>query len=78
VSTRRPTLRFRDEVGDIDRLHQGAQCARRHGADLGSVVEVTQSYGPDPVIRYNGYPAADLSAAGINPALLSSHQAIER
>jgi multidrug efflux pump len=39
------------------------------------VVDITPSYGPDPVVRYNGYPAADLQA-GINPALLSSQQAI--
>ena len=38
---------------------------------IGSVVDVKQSYGPDPVIRFNGYPAADVSG-GINPALLSS------
>ncbi|MFZ2509158.1 MAG: efflux RND transporter permease subunit, partial [Steroidobacteraceae bacterium] len=44
---------------------------------LGSVVEVTPSFGPDPVIRYNAYPAADLSA-GVNPAVLSSSEALVR
>jgi multidrug efflux pump len=42
---------------------------------LGGLVELKQSYGPDPVIRYNGYPAADVQA-GINPAQMSSQQAI--
>ena len=27
---------------------------------IGSMVKITTTYGPDPVIRYNGYPAADL------------------
>ncbi len=44
---------------------------------LGSLVEIQPSYGPDPVIRYNAYPAADLSA-GINPAVLSSNEALVR
>ncbi len=38
---------------------------------LGSVVDIKPSYGPDPVIRYNGYAAADMSV-GLNPAVLSS------
>ena len=27
---------------------------------IGSMVKISQTYGPDPVMRYNGYPAADL------------------
>ena len=27
---------------------------------IGSMVNISTTYGPDPVIRYNGYPAADL------------------
>ena len=42
---------------------------------LGSVVDIKPSYGPDPVIRYNGYAAADMSA-GLNPAVLSSTDAL--
>jgi hydrophobe/amphiphile efflux-1 (HAE1) family protein len=37
---------------------------RNAGGDmvpLGSVVQVKQSYGPDRGLRYNGYPAADIS-----------------
>ena len=44
---------------------------------IGSVVDVKQAYGPDPVIRYNGYPAADLSA-GADPAKMSSSQALAK
>jgi multidrug efflux pump len=53
---------------------EGAQRRRRDGP-LGSVVDIQPSYGPDPVIRYNSYPAADMSA-GINPAVLSSNEAL--
>ncbi|MCB1599516.1 MAG: efflux RND transporter permease subunit [Xanthomonadales bacterium] len=66
---------FRDEVSDIVRIKVRNQQGQM--VPIGSVVEVTPSYGPDPVIRYNGYPAADLGA-GINPALLSSDQAIQQ
>lgn len=44
---------------------------------LGSVVRLEHSYGPDPVIRFNGYPAADLTA-GIDPSRLSSDQALAK
>ncbi len=64
---------FRDEIADIARIKVRNSAGQM--VPLGSVVEVTPSYGPDPVVRYNGYPAADLQA-GINPALLSSQQAI--
>ncbi len=48
---------FRDEAADVARLK-----VRNQAGDmlpLGSVVELKPSFGPDPVIRYNGYPAAD-------------------
>jgi multidrug efflux pump len=64
---------FRATVNDI-----GGLKVRNAGGEmvpLGSVVDVQSSYGPDPVIRYNGYPAADMSA-GINPAVLSSTDAL--
>jgi len=38
-------------------------------------VKISQTYGPDPVLRYNGYPAARLHRRG-NPAMLSSAQAM--
>ena len=30
---------------------------------LGAVVKVTESHGPDRVMRYNGYPAAEINGA---------------
>jgi len=42
---------------------------------IGSMVDIRQSYGPDPVLRYNGYPAADL-AGEADPRVLSSTQAM--
>jgi multidrug efflux pump len=66
---------FRDEVADIANLK--ARNAAGKMVPIGSVVDVKPSYGPDPVIRFNGYPAADLSG-GIDAARLSSSQAIEK
>jgi multidrug efflux pump len=64
---------FRDRVADIGELRT------RNGAGqmvpIGSVVTVHRSYGPDPVIRYNGYPAADLIGQS-DARVLSSDQAI--
>ncbi len=64
---------FRDEIDDITNLKT------RNGAGemvpIGSVVQVSESFGPDPVIRYNGYPAADLGAAA-DPSQMSGNQAI--
>ena len=65
---------FRDDVADIARIK--VRNAAGEMVPIGSVVAVTPSYGPDPVVRYNGYPAADLQA-GVNPALMSSQQGIE-
>jgi multidrug efflux pump len=42
---------------------------------VGSVVDVNQTYGPDPVVRYNGFPAADVVGAS-DPNKLSSAEAI--
>jgi multidrug efflux pump len=66
---------FRSEVSDIARL----RVRNDHGdmVPLGSVVDIKSSFGPDPVVRYNAYPAADV-AAGINPAMLSSSEALEQ
>jgi len=49
---------FRDEVGDVARLQVRNQAGEM--VPLGSVVEMVPTFGPDPVVRYNGYPAADL------------------
>ncbi len=42
---------------------------------IGSLVQISQTYGPDPVIRYNGYPAADLIGQA-DPRVMSSTQAL--
>jgi hydrophobe/amphiphile efflux-1 (HAE1) family protein len=66
---------FRSEVSDLSRLkvrNEGGQMV-----PVSSFVDLKPSFGPDPVIRYNAYPAADI-AAGINPAALSSTEALER
>jgi len=64
---------FRDHAEQIGELRT------RNGAGqlvpIGSIVQVNHTYGPDPVVRYNGFPAADLVGQA-NPALMSSEQAI--
>ncbi|MEM1176553.1 MAG: multidrug efflux RND transporter permease subunit [Pseudomonadota bacterium] len=64
---------YRNEVADISRLR--VRNAEGRMIPITSVMTVEEGFGPDPVIRYNGYPAADLSA-GINPAALSSQEAL--
>ncbi|WP_202845113.1 efflux RND transporter permease subunit [Luteimonas saliphila] len=64
---------FRDEVTDIAGLR-----TRNVAGDMvpiGSMVDVRQTYGPDPVIRFNGYPAADLLGEA-DPRVLSSGEAM--
>jgi hydrophobe/amphiphile efflux-1 (HAE1) family protein len=52
---------FRQRPEDILRL----KTRNRDGnlVQLGSLVKVKETYGPDDVMRYNGYPAADISGA---------------
>lgn len=42
---------------------------------IGSMLHIEKGYGPDPVIRYNGYPAADLFGE-FDPRVMSSNQAL--
>jgi multidrug efflux pump len=65
---------FRDDVSDIGRLK--VRNAAGAMVPIGGVVDVQQSFGPDPVVRFNGYPAADLSGAS-DPAQMSSAEAME-
>jgi len=44
---------------------------------IASLVTVTPTYGPDPVIRYNGYPAADVIGEA-DPRMLSSGELIQK
>jgi multidrug efflux pump len=64
---------FRDSVEDIANLR--TRNARGEMVPIGSMVTIRQTYGPDPVLRYNGYPAADL-AGEADPRKLSSAQAM--
>jgi len=51
--------RFRDEAADITRLKVRNSAGQM--VPLGSLVRVSEVAGPDRVVRYNGYPAAELS-----------------
>ena len=42
---------------------------------IGGLVQISHTFGPDPVIRYNGYPAADLIGQA-DPRIMSSTQAL--
>ena len=54
---------FRDEADDILRLR--TRSARGSSVSLGSVVEVKRIAGPDRVVRYNLYPAADINGGTV-------------
>lgn len=64
---------FRDELNDVARIKVRDNAGRM--IPISSVLEMKETFGPDPVIRYNGYPAADLSA-GTVAAELSSGEAL--
>ncbi len=64
---------FRESVEDIANLR--TRNDRGDMVPIGSMVNITTTYGPDPVIRYNGYPAADL-IGDADPRVLSSSQAM--
>ncbi|ODC04078.1 multidrug efflux RND transporter permease subunit [Terasakiispira papahanaumokuakeensis] len=66
---------YRDSIEDIARLR--TRNANGEMVPIGSMVSIQQSFGPDPVLRYNGYPAADL-AGETDPRLLSSTQAMDQ
>jgi multidrug efflux pump len=66
---------FRDRVEDIGKLR--TRNANGEMVPIGSMVTIKQSYGPDPVLRFNGYPAADLLGEA-DPRILSSAQAMAK
>jgi len=66
---------FRKRVEDISNLKTRNE--RGEMVPIGSVMRIGQTYGPDPVLRYNGYPAADFIGEA-NPAVLSSAQAMDK
>ncbi|BBA32896.1 OqxB integral membrane protein [Methylocaldum marinum] len=65
--------RFRDQPEDVLSLRARNQAGEM--VPIGSIVAVGQTYGPDPVIRYNGYPAADLIGEA-DPRIMSSNEVI--
>ncbi|WP_034914862.1 efflux RND transporter permease subunit [Erwinia sp. 9145] len=66
---------FRDSVSDIADLR--TRNARGEMVPIGSMVNIATTYGPDPVIRYNGFPAADL-IGDADPRMLSSAEAMQK
>jgi len=66
---------FRDSVDDIANLR--ARNDRGEMVPIGSMVTVSETYGPDPVLRFNGYPAADLLGEA-DPRVMSSAQAMAK
>jgi hydrophobe/amphiphile efflux-1 (HAE1) family protein len=52
---------FRDEPDDILRLR--TRSARGDSVPLGSVVEIKRTVGPDRLVRFNLYPAADINGS---------------
>ena len=64
---------FRNSPDDIGKLK--TRNVDGEMVPIGSMVHIEQSFGPDPVIRYNGYPAADLMGEA-DPRVLSSNQAL--
>ncbi|OWL85632.1 efflux RND transporter permease subunit [Halopseudomonas aestusnigri] len=65
---------FRDEPSDLDSLY--VRNAAGEMVPLNTMVSLKPSFGPDPVIRYNGYPAADLIGQS-DPAMLSSTETLD-
>ncbi|MFT3762987.1 MAG: multidrug efflux RND transporter permease subunit [Pseudoxanthomonas sp.] len=66
---------FRDSVEDIAKLR--TRNDRGEMVPIGSMVKIKQTYGPDPVLRYNGHTAADL-AGEADPRVLSSTEAMAK
>mgnify|MGYP001054244581 FL=1 len=63
----------RQRIEDIEKLR-----VRNDNGDMipmSAMTTITPTYGPDPVLRYNGYPAADLIGDS-DPRQLSSGEAI--
>ena len=53
--------RFRDGADDIRRLK--VRNERGQMVPIGTLVSVREAFGPDRVMRYNGYPAAEINGA---------------
>jgi multidrug efflux pump len=66
---------FRDDVEDIANLR--TRNVNGEMVPIGSMVKISKTYGPDPVIRFNGYPAADILGEA-DPRMLSSAEAMAK
>lgn len=66
---------YRQTAQDIGQLQTRNQQGQM--VPLASMVSITPSYGPDPVMRYNGFPAADL-IGDADPRVLSSSQTLAK
>jgi multidrug efflux pump len=66
---------FRGRVEDIANLR--TRNDRGEMVPIGSVVKIKQTYGPDPVLRFNGYTGADL-AGEADPRVFSSAEAMTK
>ena len=66
---------FRDNVEDIANLR--TRNGNGEMVPIGSMVKISETYGPDPVIRFNGYPAADILGEA-DPRMLSSAEAMAK
>ena len=66
---------FRQQVEDIGNLR--TRNARGDMVPISSMVTIVPTYGPDPVVRYNGYPAADVIGDS-DPRVLSSAEVIAK
>jgi len=66
-------VQHRQTAQDIGRLR--VRNASGEMVPLGSMVTLADDYGPDPVLRYNGHPAADLIGS-VDPKVLSSGETI--
>jgi len=63
----------RDQISDIAQLRTRNLAGEM--VPIGSVLTTRDTYGPDPVIRYNGYPSADIVGEA-NPAIYSSTESM--
>ena len=66
---------YRQQAADIGNLR--TRNARGEMVPISSMVTIAPTYGPDPVVRYNGYPAADVIGDS-DPKILSSAQVIAK
>lgn len=64
---------YRQTIEDISNLR--TRNNKGEMVPIGSMVNITTTYGPDPVIRYNGFPAADI-IGDADPRVLSSAEAM--